>query len=403
MNKNVLLLLPDFSTSSPSVREVINYVKNYWQNIKDCNLSVYINNGDFKKLSSAILKSEVVVCLDHQYETLLFLKNIRISLGHEFQLIFYLLGMTGIGLWPLFRSGLLEAMTSHDIFVGSCQGDERRLALLLENYTFKLQEFAVDIPHLKTEGTFSKNLLHIGRIVDEKNIIGLLKVLRYLINIDTEFNLSLVGDFKESSSIFKKKSISPSLNSALSYKEEIFSFIKKNGIEKHVIFKGELSHDEIAKLVSSYNYTFISLSLNYEENFNLSCYRALKLGMCGILSNIGGHENFYSSDFSNVKIINVQDFSNDITKDEIADLIVKINFNNKHKFNPLNFSAKNILNQEASQIPNEAAKRIKPRDLCLKISNQVEILKGKAHLSPVFANEHDPIYKKLMDAYLFKK
>lgn len=164
-----------------------------------------------------------------------------------------------------------------------------------------------------------KDLIYVGRIIEDKGVFELVTVFSELINEGYDFNLTIVGE-----GIDKKR---------------IESFIVRNKLTSKVDFTGEVNHDEVKTQLQKHKIMIIPSKCN--EAFGIVALEAMASGVIVLVNNVGGlieavgDSKYVFSDWTDLKNMIINLINND-------DLSIR----QKHQFKHINnFSATNIADE----------------------------------------------------------
>jgi len=299
-----LLLLPKLEDSWNSVAEVCRYcIKKYESELSNLDI-LYVDREQIFKQSKNLLKYQLIINLDHSVETIKTLSFIKNILKSDCKLKFYALGMASSYYWPIIKWGLAKNMDNRDEFYVSCDRDRTLTSLAFPNSNIVLSPFLLTKDY-NTNNSLKSDYLYIGRLCFQKNIHGLLHYIKFLKDQSNfkDCKLYIAGNWDESGLPIVKTNVK-------TYKVYIESLIKSLKLTDDIIFLGEKTEDEVDEILESQKWTFISLSLQVDENFGLAAYKALKASHGAILSNWGGHSQLAQIFSEKVDLLNVNVFKN---------------------------------------------------------------------------------------------
>lgn len=140
---------------------------------------------------------------------------------------------------------------------------------------------------------FNKKLLFVGRLVPRKNITDLIKIMKFLVNQDKEFILSIVGEGE------------------YAYVNKIKKEVFKNNLQKNINFHGKVTDDILNKLYES-NSILVFTSL--VEGFGLVLLEAMNKGLPVVAYNVNGVKDVIINNVNGylIKPFDYQNFSNKI-------------------------------------------------------------------------------------------
>lgn len=303
--ERILVIYPSESESSVSVVEVSHYIKELYSNFNNTYEieEIHVTKKSITKEYKKIIESDIVVVLDHSPETFLSLSHLREKMGCDFRVIFYVLGMASTGMWPLFKWNLGKSLNSRDLFIVSCSRDIELIKKFVNGANVLYQPFCIS-PY--TQSTFHfpevqkiQKLVYIGRLSAQKNIHSMIELIYILNNMGHKIELNLIGGWDEIGS-------PPFKMDKIEYQKEVESLVLKLGIKEQIIFHGHKTKKEIDLFLSQDKYVFISLSLNIDENFNLSAFRALSNRTNAILTDWGGQYDFSDIFYDNVELVELE-------------------------------------------------------------------------------------------------
>ena len=177
-------------------------------------------------------------------------------------------------------------------------------------------EFINIVPIQKSRSKKNTNLyskfIYAGRIIEEKNISLLIKVIHELKKNIPHIHLVIKGSFSKETMNGKTQ---------VDYKKRIKKLVKDLNLEDSVSFSPfSNDHNWQEKYLTDYN--FISLSTAIYEDFGVSAYHFLKSNGKIILSNWNGHKEFRGNGIIKIEMNN-ELFKNDLVESLNAQYIAK--------------------------------------------------------------------------------
>lgn len=283
-----LLILPNFNESWESVKLVSQKTLDSEKEKHGENLDViHVERAKIFKQSKGFLSYKKIICLDHSVECLQSLKFIKDILKEDISIDFYALGMASSFYWPLNKWGLAKTFGKNDSITVSCSRD-----VLLTNYALpavKVNLSPFRFFELDPQRNENPNkLFYIGRLCFLKNIHGLIHFFNGYRKNFPQAQLDIMGAWDANDLPFFKCEIDKSQDPNI-YKNMILKLIENYGLQKSISFLGPKSQEEVAKYLKNTTGTFISLSLQNDENYGLAADQALAYGHHAILTNWGGH------------------------------------------------------------------------------------------------------------------
>lgn len=289
--KKVVLLTSRQNLVWSSMEEIIPMIIVSWEYLceKNDNELTVINvdqenpNSNFKKLFVA----DVVVVTCYNVKIARFIELIRGKFCFANQIVFYLHGLATVALWPLEKFGTLKHLNTGDLFVGTCRGDDFSLQLALKNFRFLKVPFC----EMKSEAIKAHKetlipYVFIGRISPQKNLDKLIWAYSlFEKSFRRQHPLMIFG--KEDHLGYPNLGIENS-----NYLNELKLLTKNLNLTDDVIFKGFVKRELIFEELKG-NYIFVGPSTHSDENFGMAAYRSLVRGAICVLSNWGGHKEFY--------------------------------------------------------------------------------------------------------------
>lgn len=211
-------------------------------------------------------------------------------LGIPIRCAFYLHNQATIACWPLFEWKMGEALSTHDVFVGSCERDRISMEACFENavtkvHPFSLPEFSEDVtPPPATEAV---DFVFIGRISPQKNLHTLLWSL-YLLKLE-EPELRWTMTFYGGEDHYGAPLMGIGDNEYQKFLTEIVRWLK---LTDRVQFRGFQDRELIQKELDTHQRIFVVPSLHSDENFGMAAFRCLSQGHKVVLSDWGGHGDY---------------------------------------------------------------------------------------------------------------
>lgn len=278
---STLLLLPNQEESWASVKLVCDYTIKQARALYD-NLDIYyVRRDEVFKNAKSFMKYEKIICLDHCVESFKLLALLKSLLKDDLVIEFYALGMASSYYWPLIKFGLARHLSTKDKFVVSCFRDIELTRQCFSNAQVELRSFEIR-PRDELRPANKQRLVYIGRLSFQKNLHGLLLFFSHYKKSHPGAVLELFGDWDNLDLPYFEMKMS-------SYKDYILDLVNQLGLSDEVIFHGPKTEEQIDQLMQEGSLTFISLSLQTDENFGIAAYKALSFGHRAILSNWGGH------------------------------------------------------------------------------------------------------------------
>lgn len=306
MNNHLLILTSRKNYTWISMEEIISWIETIWKNwaIKRNIFFKIINVDDnhFSDLVKSAMQSEaiVVTCFNTSISNSLY--SLRKKLSINVPWIFYIHGLASFGSWPLFYWKIGQLLTTKDIFIGSCQRDKDQFKLIFKNLEHQVIPFGLlenSIARSKTS-TEKRKFSFIGRISSQKNLHTLLFSLSILKKLykDSSWEMHFFG---------KEDNYGSPLMGVRekNYQKFLENLTSTLGLTKNIFFHGFVKRNKIDKIMEKEKWTFISPSLHSDENFGMAAFRSLLNGHNVILSDWGGHRDFFNEFSGPVKLVPV--------------------------------------------------------------------------------------------------
>lgn len=286
-SKNIVILTSRENFVWTSMQEIIPLIEQSWDFLcqkENFHIhSINVDNDSISKNLKYLLSADVfvVTCFNVKIASAIILLRTKLQL--DTKIIFYLHGLATIALWPLKRFGVLDVLSSSDIFIGTCEGDLASVKLSLENAQ------CVKIPFTITEYNIQKLIsqtikpfVFIGRISPQKNLDQLILAYAQL-SSEIKANHLLIIYGAEDHLGYPNLGIKDA-----NYLLKLQEIIKEHNLNSHVILKGFVDRHQIQEELKD-GYIFVSPSTHSDENFGMAAFRALIHGSPAILSRWGGH------------------------------------------------------------------------------------------------------------------
>lgn len=297
-----LLLLPNFQESWESVKIVCQKTHELSKEQYGEDLDVlYVEREQIFKKSKSFLKYQRIICLDHSIETIQTLKFVKGILKEDLCLEFYALGMASSFYWPLKKWGLTEHLGKEDQVIVSCSRDRELTKLSLPQANCELRPFRFFTIH-PSQNPNKNKLFYIGRLSFLKNIHGLISFFNNYRKENPQATLEFIGDWDNEDLPFFKMKLNREKSSSI-YKDYINGLIEELKLGELVTFHGKKTQADVTKWLEANNGTFVSLSLQNDENYGLAADQSLAYGHQGILSDWGGHAQLKELFPSQVKLL----------------------------------------------------------------------------------------------------
>lgn len=283
-----LLLLPNFEESWVSVKLVCEKIheltkKQYGEDLD----TLHVERDQIFKKSKNILTYQKIICLDHSVETIKALKFVKGILKDDLILEFFALGMASSFYWPLKKFGLSSLLGKSDKIIVSCFRDATLTNYSLPNIPCEIRPFRFYEAH-SIKKKESNKLVYIGRLSFLKNIHGLINFFKNYQIENPMATLDLIGSWDHVELPHFEIELDHS-NGPSVYEDYIHQLIEDFNLKEVITFHGQKTEKEVSKWLKENNGTFISLSLQNDENYGLAADQALSYGHYAILSNWGGH------------------------------------------------------------------------------------------------------------------
>lgn len=385
------------------MQEIIPMIEHTWARL--CYEKKYdLKTIDVDKSSPAsclndLITSNLIVVTCFNTKIARFIKILREKLKIDTRIIFYLHGLATIGLWPLHRFEVLNLLTSHDIFIGTCDGDIKSLDLTLKNAkSLKVPFTIIDLPQDYSEAHSKIPFTFIGRISPQKNLDQLILAYSKLDDaLKANHPLWLYG--KEDNLGFPNLGLQD-----YSYLKKLEDLVIQLNLQAHVVFKGFVERSQIQKELG-FNYIFVSPSTHSDENFGMAAFRALMSGVPCVLTDWGGHKEF-SLDFHNQIYYISPEISTTGPYIDIAEFKEKLISSTKYKNltsknYPENYKLENIYRTLNSIIesPITRAESLIPTVLAMTLINQQTAFEKKGDIQRCFKSFSDPAFISFFKAY----
>lgn len=272
------------------MEEIIPMIEHSWKYLSEkSRYDFLLINADVSTPANHLpdfLSSDLIVVTCFNTKIAWFIKVLREKLNIDTRLFFYLHGLATISLWPLQRFGILSLLTSRDLFIGSCEGDLKSMALSFTNAeTLKVPFTIINSPVVSKKCEESCPFVFIGRISPQKNLDLLIKAYGHL-DDSCKKDHPLIFYGEEDHLGFPNIGIKENF-----YLEKLKTLVNELQLEKSVVFKGYVNRLKIEEELGN-NYIFVSPSTHSDENFGMAAFRALLSGVPCVLSAWGGHSEF---------------------------------------------------------------------------------------------------------------
>ncbi len=289
----VIILTTRLNSVWLSMQEIIPGIEDLWKKYAEARrIEIDTINCDealdlptnMKKL----LEAKLIVVTAFNLKIVQAVRLIRLQLGIDAPIAFYLHNQATIACWPLKKWKLIDCLNSRDTFISTCSRDKETFKALFENgkcllTPFSYQELAT--PAQALDYHFSKverNFVYVGRISDQKNLHSLMTAFSFLKSQDS---LHLFGG---EDSLGSPNMEMPSSKTLMNLKE----LAKTLQISSRVFFHGHQPRETLYHYLKSTPHIFVSASLHSDENFGMAAFRSLCLGANAVLSDWGGHSDF---------------------------------------------------------------------------------------------------------------
>lgn len=360
---------------------------------------------DFKSIVKKLVHVDYLyfTCFNQRIGNLM--RFLRCDLSSDIPFVIQLHGLASIACWPLIAYGPKSLFYNQDIFIGTCDGDQRALKLSFPEAQF----YKIPYPCFINKNRIDKkvkfkeirDLVYIGRISEQKNIIDLIQLYFYLReNIDGQFRLHFFG--WEDNLGFPNMGIKGG-----GYLKKILKLVGNHSYGQDIIFHGQVERVEIDDFLNAQPHLFISLSTHSDENFGMAARRSLMIGGVALLSSWGGHLEHKQSFPQQTEYVNVE-LNEDGPKVDLEDAKIKLvnllksdkvvickNKSASSSFDYLNFFS-DILNFKKMN-----REVVKPSDYVLKIVDKwKKYHPSEKKTSKIFSCKKDPLAQPLYRAYL---
>ncbi len=379
------------------MQEIIPMIETTWKDYSDSYhyelVQINVDQTSPSHFMKDLIESEVIIVTCFNLKIARFMKMIRDDLQIDTRIFFYLHGLATIALWPLQRFGILPLLNSNDVFIGTCEGDLKSLAISVTN------AFSVKIPFTLKDFTsplapthkVASPLVFIGRISPQKNLDALIlaygkldKVLR------KNHPLFLYG--REDNLGYPNLGIAED-----NYLTKLQKIVDDNNLNDCVIFKGFIDRKHIQEELGN-SFIFVSCSTHSDENFGMAAFRALLSGAYCILTSWGGHKEFARNFPDQIQYINPVLDINEITK--AMEYSVQ-NLPENRPALPIEFSQEKIFStfHELINLKNEA-KSLVTTKLAEKIFSQQREFEKAGQIQRCFKSFDDAAFISYFEAYL---
>gem|GEM_PF-786961 len=268
------------------MEEILPSLEGCWQEACTVkNFSFDIINVDqqlLKEVGPLIMKADLIVVSAFNLKVAGFLKVMRGHLNPTAPFVFYLHGLATFGLWPIDRFFDVNLLSPNDVFLGTCDGDQKCLELVLPRAKYKkISFFRSNTESVHESSGLKKDILYIGRISDQKNLTSLISAFNKLNSERGDLKLHIYG----------KEDFLGSPNMGIDSRDTLKEL--KSLASPEVIFHGFVAREEIVRTWKGEPFVFCSPSVHSDENFGMAALMAYEMGGRLVLSSWGGHKNFY--------------------------------------------------------------------------------------------------------------
>lgn len=265
-----------------SMAEASRHIVSYWSRYETDDLKLEVINLSQTQihLKQLAFLYQFLVIAKITPRTAELIKQAR-KLNPEVKLVIHGLESASLYFANLKLYGLEEYLTDKDLWVMSCEADQK-----LADETFaKIQTVVVPLasPQMKAGKTSAHDLLFFGRISAQKNIHDTINAVALLAKrMRQEKRKFKIYGYEDQLGV-------PHLGiTDGGYLRYLKRLVRKLKIEDLVEFHGFLTEAEIDRELTTG--IFISPSVHSDENFGLVAFRALNQAYPVILSNWGGHQ-----------------------------------------------------------------------------------------------------------------
>ena len=288
--KKPIILTSRLNFQWTSMEEIIPFIENTWTDFyNNKSISVEIINVDhidLRKDLPRLLKADLFIVTCFNLNIVNYIKLIRSKLNISSPLVFYVHGLATIAYWPIQRFGFFDLLDSHDLFIGTCEGDRKSHFLSIENLPFEKHAFSIfdSIPKIEKFGNNSP-FVFIGRISPQKNLIETINAYAKLPKtIKEKHKLIFFG--KEDHYGYPNLGIEEK-----AYLEKCQKLVNDLDLNEYIFFKGFQSRENIQDELKN-GFIFVSASTHSDENFGMALFRSLLMGAPAVISPWGGHLEF---------------------------------------------------------------------------------------------------------------
>lgn len=400
----VIILTTRLNSVWLSMQEIIPGIESLWTHYgASRNIETTIINCDqgLDLVTSLkdLLEAKIIIVTAFNLKIVQAIRLIRIQLGIDAPIAFYLHNQATIACWPLKKWKLLDCLKTHDYFISTCKRDAETLRAVFKNANCLITPFTyqkLDEPRQINDFNFSKkskNFVYIGRISDQKNLHTLITAFSLIKSSDI---LHLFGgeDFLGSPNM-----AIPSTETLKNLKE----LTEKLNIQSRVFFHGHQPREDLYHYLNLTPHIFVSASLHSDENFGMAAFRSLCLGVNAILSNWGGHTDFASHFENQVQYVSVSDSERGpfVNPSELAELMTSSKTNEQMALNiPLYYQAESLFNtlDTIMNSTHSETRDLEPSALSLAVWEQQNEIAGET-LSRAFRDYQDPLARAFFRLY----
>lgn len=322
--------------------------------------------------------------------------------------IIHLHGEATVGCLQL--AGINSALNNRDLFLMSCQAEQRALSLCYKNARSQVLPYPIAEKPFTKKRLYSDQtiLTYAGRISSQKNLHSLLLALQLLRQTNPSLFLKL--------EIYGSPDSLGSPNMGIdtpNYGRFLRNLTRSLGLEDIVAWKGFVSRSQLLKQWSQGNRIFVSPSVHSEENFGASALQALLAGNKAVLTKWGGHIDFKKVFAKQINYVEVQSGSAGPTISTVAlaralhkTLLSKVTAKHVDAPHYSPWSAATKLRQLALQNQTALKRPLARTALSKNIIDQYQLLSRKrfsmrknAAWGQIFTSYDDPLVQPLLKAY----
>lgn len=275
------------------MQEIIPYIENSWKFAENKETKVSIVNIDELSLEQIIplaLQCSHIVLTCFNFKVFKIAVFIRENLALPINFIIYVHNMATIAFWPFRKWAATDFFKTHDLFISSCENDQKTLNTVFINPKIAILPFYFLHPvenYLNKPFSQISELLYIGRISPQKNLHNL--VLAYaLIKKRNSISLPKLTLFGKEDDLG-----SPNMNIIQTgYQKYLSNLVNQLSLQEEIIFKGHQSRDRINEFLYANQCLTVSPSLHSDENFGMAVLQSLVAGNRCLISDWGGHSDF---------------------------------------------------------------------------------------------------------------